>query len=168
MLQLAQASEEARPWCLAIGSVHDRFQPAPEQASRGSRRSFFGFVPEHPPQRSLRNLPGGVEAGKGRAPLASGLWPFWWGRLQPAAGFSRLPGCPTNFSDFAARHLRYTKSKKRLDGDCWSVSRRAEARSRLKPAPPRLAYCTKEWRKSRGELRSPDKLKHVPRKRQTP
>jgi len=56
-------ASEARLWCLAIHSVRDRFQPASEQASPLSRRSFFGFLPEGMPLRSQRNLLGGVEAG---------------------------------------------------------------------------------------------------------
>jgi hypothetical protein len=73
MLQLAQASGLApglgHSW-QAVGqpggqtsSVCGGFQPPSEQAGRRSRGSFFGFVPEGTPQRSQRNLLGGVEAG---------------------------------------------------------------------------------------------------------
>jgi len=51
MLQLVQASA-ARPWTSAIRSGRDRFRSASEQASRYSRGSFFGFVPEGTSRRS--------------------------------------------------------------------------------------------------------------------
>ena len=73
------------------------FQPASEQASRRSRGSFFGFVPEGTPRRSQRNLLGAWKPAKGelRSPdklkhVPRNLTAVW---LNAGKRFKRLRVC---------------------------------------------------------------------------
>jgi hypothetical protein len=96
--------------------------------------------------------------GEFRSPLEFSL--FSWDMLQlvwrAELALSRLPRCPTSFSGFAATGVRVrSRSNSSGSGDPF-VPRQAETC----PGP----Y---EWPKPRGELRSPDKLKHVPQEGQT-